>query len=215
MTLKIDAKFKEKLTCGLKHDMRNLLNCHPTTQKSKNVTLMGYFCPRYMRFDLKKYRADIFRDNEPWCKISINPDLVFSKMAWVIGYTFTRAPKSLKNCTFMGTFCSKHIMFQLEIFKELCVMTMNGVTKFKGKLTCGLKNDIRNLINFHASSRKSENVHFDRILLVKAYKKLDAKVQKSRGSWHWRVMQSLKKYWLSIKEIKSIKELSLMTLKKI
>ena len=61
-------------------------------------------------------------------------------------------------------------------------MTMNGVTKFKGKLTCDLKNDIRNLINFHASSRKSENVHFDRILLVKAYKKLDAKVQKSRGS---------------------------------
>ena len=82
----------------------------------------------------------------------------------------------------MGTFCSKHIMFQLEIFKELYVMTMNGVTKFKGKLTCGLKNDIKNLINFHASSRKSENVHFDRILLVKAYKKLDAKVQKSRGS---------------------------------
>ena len=82
----------------------------------------------------------------------------------------------------MGSFFFFYIMFQLEIFKELCVMTMNGVTKFKGKLTCDLKNDIRNLINFHASSRKSENVHFDRILLVKAYKKLDAKVQKSRGS---------------------------------
>ena len=30
--------------------------------------------------------------------------------------------------------------------------------KFKGKLTCCLKNDIRNLVNFHSSSRKSENL---------------------------------------------------------
>ena len=53
MTLKSDAKFKEKLTCGLKYDMRNLVNFHPTTQKSENFTSMGYFCPKYMRFELK------------------------------------------------------------------------------------------------------------------------------------------------------------------
>ena len=34
MTLKSDAKFKEKLTWGFKYDMRNLINFHPTTQKS-------------------------------------------------------------------------------------------------------------------------------------------------------------------------------------
>ena len=54
-----------------------------------------------------------------------------------------------------------------------------GDVKFEGKLTCGLKNDIRNLVNFHASSRKSENLHFDQILLSKAYKYLDEKIQKS------------------------------------
>ena len=53
MTLKSDAKFQEKLTCGFKCDMRNLVNFHPTTQKSENFTLMGYFCPKYMRFELK------------------------------------------------------------------------------------------------------------------------------------------------------------------
>ena len=58
-------------------------------------------------------------------------------------------------------------------------MTLKGDVKFKGKLTPDLKNDIRNLVNFHASSRKSENLHFDRILLSKAYKDLDEKVQKS------------------------------------
>ena len=35
MTLRSDAKFKEKLTCGLKYDMRNLVNFHPATQKSE------------------------------------------------------------------------------------------------------------------------------------------------------------------------------------
>ena len=70
--------------------------------------------------------------------------------------------------------------------------------KFKGKLTCGLKNDIRNLVNFHASSWKSQNWHFDWIRLSKAYKYLDEKVQKSYVSWHWRVMQSLKKNWLLV-----------------
>ena len=56
---------------------------------------------------------------------------------------------------------------------------MKGVAIFKGKRTCGLKNDIRNLVNFHASSQKCENVHFDGILLSKACKDLDEKVRKS------------------------------------
>ena len=64
MTMKSDAKFKEKLTYDFKYDMRNLLNFHPTTQKSENVTSMSYFCPKYMRFELKKYRGVIFHDTE-------------------------------------------------------------------------------------------------------------------------------------------------------
>ena len=58
-------------------------------------------------------------------------------------------------------------------------MTLKGDAKFKGKLTCSMKNNIRNLVNFHVSSRKFENLHFDKILLSKAYKDLDEKIQKS------------------------------------
>ena len=58
-------------------------------------------------------------------------------------------------------------------------MTLRYDAKFKGKLTCGLKNNLRNLLNFQASSRKSGNLHVDGILLSKAYKDLDKKVQKS------------------------------------
>ena len=65
MTLNSDAKFKEKLTCGFKYDIRNLVNFHPATQKSENFTLMDYFCPKYMRFELKKYRGFIYPSKTP------------------------------------------------------------------------------------------------------------------------------------------------------
>ena len=64
MTLKNDAKFEEKLTPGSKKDMRNLVNFDSATQKSKTFIQMGYFCPKYMRLELKKYRGVIFHDNE-------------------------------------------------------------------------------------------------------------------------------------------------------
>ena len=60
MTLKSDAMFKEKLACGFKYDMRNLVNFNPTTQKSKNFTSMGCFCPKYMRFELKNTEESSF-----------------------------------------------------------------------------------------------------------------------------------------------------------
>ena len=58
-------------------------------------------------------------------------------------------------------------------------MTLKSDAIFKEKLTGGLKNYTRNLVNFHASSHKSENLHFDGLVLSKAYEGLDQKVQKS------------------------------------
>ena len=36
MTLKSDVKFKEKLTCSFKYDMRNFVNFDPITQNPKS-----------------------------------------------------------------------------------------------------------------------------------------------------------------------------------
>ena len=58
-------------------------------------------------------------------------------------------------------------------------MTLKGDAKFKGKLTRNLKDKIKNLVNFHESSQRSENLHFDGLFLSKSYKDLDEKVQKS------------------------------------
>ena len=58
-------------------------------------------------------------------------------------------------------------------------MTLKGDAEFKRKLTRGLKNNIRNLVNSYASSQKSENFHYDWLLFSKAYKELDEEVHRS------------------------------------
>ena len=59
----------------------------------------------------------------------------------------------------------------------------------------------RNLVNFHAGSQKSGNLHFNGLLLSNAYKVLDEKVQESYVSWHWRMTQSFKKNWILVPEM--------------
>ena len=44
-------------------------------------------------------------------------------------------------------------------------MTLKSDVKFEEKLNLGFKNDMRNLVNFNASSGKSENLRFDVLLL--------------------------------------------------
>ena len=48
-------------------------------------------------------------------------------------------------------------------------MTLSSDVKFKGKLTCGLKNDMRKLVNFHRSSQKSEIFYFNGLLNCQKY----------------------------------------------
>ena len=48
-------------------------------------------------------------------------------------------------------------------------MTLKSDVKFEEKLTLGSKNHMRNLVNFNASNDKSENLHFDVLLLSKVY----------------------------------------------
>ena len=46
---------------------------------------------------------------------------------------------------------------------------MKSDAKFEEKLTLASKNDMRYLVNFNASSGKSENLNFDVLLLSKVY----------------------------------------------
>ena len=58
-------------------------------------------------------------------------------------------------------------------------MTLKSDAKFEEKMTLGSKSDMRNLMNLNASSGKSQNLHFDMLLLSIAYKVSAKKVQKN------------------------------------
>ena len=55
MTLKNDAKFEEKLSCGLENDMRNMTNFHQSTKlrRSQNGTLVESFYLKQNMYELK------------------------------------------------------------------------------------------------------------------------------------------------------------------
>ena len=55
-------------------------------------------------------------------------------------------------------------------------MALNIDAKFEGKLTLAFKNDMRNLVNFHQSTRKSQNWGFDGILLYPKQKMFELKM---------------------------------------
>ena len=46
MTLKGDAKFEGKLTCGLENDMRNKASFHQSNLKSQNWDIDGILCSK-------------------------------------------------------------------------------------------------------------------------------------------------------------------------
>ena len=48
----------------------------------------------------------------------------------------------------------------LKFSKELCVVTMKNDARFEEELTCRLKIDIRNLMNFDPSIQNSQNLAF-------------------------------------------------------
>ena len=63
-------------------------------------------------------------------------------------------------------------------------MTLDSAAKFEENCLLVSKNDIMNLVNFNMSSGKSENLHFNVLLLSIAYKVSAKKVQKGYLSGH-------------------------------
>ena len=93
-----------------------------------------------------------------------------SPKTWGIELNFIRAPKNLKNYTFMGSFCLNYIMFQLENFIEIMCHDTEGwykiSWKFEGNLTLGLKRTLRIWLIF---MRSIESLPFGALLLSKVY----------------------------------------------
>ena len=56
-----------------------------------------------------------------------------------------------------------------KAYKVLHKKVKKSDAKFEEKLTLGSKNDLRNSVNFNASSSKSDNLQSEKLLLLKVY----------------------------------------------
>ena len=79
----------------------------------KFCTFIGSFCQNHIKFHLKKYRRVIQSLNKNWLVA------LLSNLTWEIWWIFITTLKSLENCTLMGSFCPKDIMFQVENFRGI------------------------------------------------------------------------------------------------
>ena len=69
MTLRFDAKFEEKLTCGLEMTWGIWQIFTRALDSLKIGTLIGSFNSELKKYELKIYSGVLCHNNEKWCKI--------------------------------------------------------------------------------------------------------------------------------------------------
>ena len=79
-------------------------------------TLIGFFCWKYIKFQLKKYRGVVSHDTEDWCKIWRKTDLLFQN--WQeFGEFLSEHSKVSKIYTLIGPLREKYVMFDLKKYR--------------------------------------------------------------------------------------------------
>ena len=120
------------------------------------------FCPKYVKVYMKKYRRLTSHDTDEWCKVWRKTDSWFQKWHEEFGVFYASSGKS-ENLHFDMLLLSTAYKVSAKILQKNCVSWHWRVIQTLKK-HC-LKNDMRNLVSFNASSRKSENLHFDGFLI--------------------------------------------------
>ena len=201
MTLKSDAKFKEKLIC-FKND-KNLENLHTNTEKvSKICTLILSYCGKYLIFDLKKYRGVIFHDTEELCKIWRKTDLWFGKWHEEFGRFSPEHSKISKICTLMSCFWPKYIMFELKKYRGVMFDGTEDWCKIWRKTDLCFQKWHEEFNKFWPEHSKISKICTLMGCFWPKYIMFELKkVQRSYVWWHWILMQNLKENWLVLSKM--------------
>ena len=119
-------------------------------------TLISCFWLKYITFELKKVQRNYFRCTADWCKIWRKTDFYFLKWHDKFGkFTPEHVWKS-KILNFYWILLSKIENVWAQNLQRRCVMRIKNGAKFYEDLTCQFKIDMRNLLNFDLSTRKSQ-----------------------------------------------------------
>ena len=151
--LKRDKKFWQESTCNFKTDIRNL------TSFDLN-TLMGSFWTKYILYEPKKYRGDIFYETKEGCKIWKGIDFSFENWQKEFGKFWREHLKMSKLELWWDPFVQSAKCMSLKFTEELRVMIRKNDTKNEEELTCRFKIHIRNFTNLDQSTQKSKKCVF-------------------------------------------------------
>ena len=123
MTLKGDAKFKGELICGLKKDIRNLVNFHASSRKSENLQFDWILLKhiKHIKFQMKKYRRVSLVTMKSDAKFEGKLTLGFKNDRKNLVNTNVSSG-CLKICTLIGYFCRKQVIFELKKIQRDCVV---------------------------------------------------------------------------------------------
>ena len=134
------------------------------TQPLKNLkfcTLMGWFWPKYIMFQLKKYKGVMSDGTQDWYKVWRKTDLCFQKLTWGIWQISTRAIESLQIGTLMTSFCLKLKIYEHKIYRGVMCHDNEEWRKNWRGIACQFKIDnLKNLTNFDPSTLKSQKFAF-------------------------------------------------------
>ena len=120
--------------------------------------LMGCFLPRYIMFELRKYRGVMFDSTQDWYKIWRKTGLFLLKWHEEFGKFSPEHIQKSKNWVSYWVLLSKIQKGRgLKFTEELFVMKMKNDAKYEEDLIRQFKIDIMNLANFDASTQKSRN----------------------------------------------------------
>ena len=128
--------------------------------------LIGYFCWKYIKFQVKKGRSSYVSWYQRVVE-NLKRNLIFVSKMTRIWWTLIRAIRSLKNLHFDWSLLFKvYNIWPKKNYRGAYFITLKSHLKFEEKLTCGLKMT-SNLANFHQSIWKCQNWYFHGILLPK------------------------------------------------
>ena len=123
--------------------------------------------------------------------------LLAAKMSWAVWWFLMRAVAILKICTLMFCFCQKYIILESQRCIGVICHNTEKWCKILGVTDLCFEKWHEEFGEFWLNTQKSQNLHFNGLLLSKVYNVWAKTLQSSFVSWHWRVMQYWKKNWLT------------------
>ena len=105
---------------------------HEHSKVSKICTFIGFFCAKYITFDLKKYRGVMLHHSEveEWCKICRKTDLWFGESQEEFRKVSPEYSKVWKLGLWWDTFIQSRRCMNLKFTQELCTVTVTNDAKF-------------------------------------------------------------------------------------